>query len=314
MRARHAFRVVALSGGCRGGATRSLRPVSFDDIRKATQAMGVSVDCLGKPLRARYLELVKEHHPDTGGDAKTMTRITEANDILSNLTDQERREYRARLYAKKTTSSTNRTATHRSTRRAASSSCVNEVGLTPVVEPLDDDRNEDCSESQHTTNSITSRRAAVFVTVAVVWLVVCQTWMSITSFIRGAAVGSSDDSVDASLSQQHDTTTEAIVQDLHLKRIALNEAISSIRRHSRFKANDAQLTAELNELLKIRQDLNREIERVSVPDDTKQRLSSPRPRRQAESASLPFGMGFVCVAMIFLMPRFCRVAHFKSTK
>ena len=71
---------------------------SHSDITAALSQMSVSMADVqdAKGFRKTYLDLVRKHHPDTGGNIERMKSITTAHDLLMSLTDSERREYNQR--------------------------------------------------------------------------------------------------------------------------------------------------------------------------------------------------------------------------
>jgi curved DNA-binding protein CbpA len=50
-----------------------------------------------KALKKTYLTLVKKHHPDRGGSVEMMKNLTTAYDLLTSMTEGERRDYADRL-------------------------------------------------------------------------------------------------------------------------------------------------------------------------------------------------------------------------
>jgi len=53
--------------------------------------LGVSQNATFNEIKNAYMELIKKHHPDKGGDQKIFRVITEAYEVLSN--DDRRQEY-----------------------------------------------------------------------------------------------------------------------------------------------------------------------------------------------------------------------------
>jgi len=70
-------------------------PPSPSEITKALGTLGVTMDTVAdeKMLKKVYRELVKKHHPDTGGDAEKIKSINLAHDLLLGLSPHERRAY-----------------------------------------------------------------------------------------------------------------------------------------------------------------------------------------------------------------------------
>jgi len=70
-------------------------PPSPSEITKALGTLGVTMDTVAdeKMLKKAYRELVKKHHPDTGGDAEKIKSINLAHDLLLGLSPHERRAY-----------------------------------------------------------------------------------------------------------------------------------------------------------------------------------------------------------------------------
>lgn len=57
---------------------------SSSRVQKALQTLGLPVNCNdAEKIKEAYRKLAKQHHPDAGGDAKTMARINEAYQIAS---------------------------------------------------------------------------------------------------------------------------------------------------------------------------------------------------------------------------------------
>ena len=55
-----------------------------DQLIKAFETLGLFPFCTDKEIRERYQTLVKEHHPDKGGNDENMTKINKAKEILDN--------------------------------------------------------------------------------------------------------------------------------------------------------------------------------------------------------------------------------------
>ncbi|KPA74286.1 putative mitochondrial chaperone protein DNAj [Leptomonas pyrrhocoris] len=73
-------------------ASTGRRP-TYIEITEALDVLGVSIDEDPKVVKAKYRELVKKNHPDAGGDAATMAKVTVAYDRLSSLSNREKEEY-----------------------------------------------------------------------------------------------------------------------------------------------------------------------------------------------------------------------------
>lgn len=74
-------------------ASTTRRP-TFQEVAEALDVLGVGIDDDPKAVKKKYRELVKKNHPDAGGDAATMARVTVAYDRLSTLTNREREEFK----------------------------------------------------------------------------------------------------------------------------------------------------------------------------------------------------------------------------
>lgn len=59
----------------------------------ALETLGITMETDTKTCKQRYRELVRQHHPDAGGRAEEMARVTAAHDLLSSLTRAERAEF-----------------------------------------------------------------------------------------------------------------------------------------------------------------------------------------------------------------------------
>ena len=76
--------------------TRALYFSPSRDVTSALATLGISASDASdkKALKKRYLELVKKHHPDTGGDAEKMKNISTAYELLRNLSPSQLRSDR----------------------------------------------------------------------------------------------------------------------------------------------------------------------------------------------------------------------------
>lgn len=74
-------------------ASAGRRP-TFLEVNEALDVLGVTIDEDAKSLKKKYRELVKKNHPDAGGDAAVMSKVTVAYDRLSTLTNREKEEYK----------------------------------------------------------------------------------------------------------------------------------------------------------------------------------------------------------------------------
>lgn len=66
---------------------------SFADINKACTLLGATVDTDPKELKGKYRELVKKHHPDTGGSEEMMKQLGIAYQTLTGLSKRDKQEY-----------------------------------------------------------------------------------------------------------------------------------------------------------------------------------------------------------------------------
>lgn len=79
-------------------ARRFARP-TFAEITEDLNVLGATLDMSAADLKKKYRELVRTHHPDAGGDEKTMSKITVAYDRLSGLSNREKEEFKAQRNA-----------------------------------------------------------------------------------------------------------------------------------------------------------------------------------------------------------------------
>ncbi|ORC86590.1 uncharacterized protein TM35_000271800, partial [Trypanosoma theileri] len=70
------------------------RRPTYTEISDACSTLGVEVDCDAKQLKKIYRDLVKQNHPDAGGDEATMSRITVAYERLSGLSQLEKEQFK----------------------------------------------------------------------------------------------------------------------------------------------------------------------------------------------------------------------------
>eukprot|EP00796_Vickermania_ingenoplastis_P002249 gene2249-1409_t len=75
----------------------SRRRPTLAEVSNAMEVLGVTLDMSPKEWKSCYRLLAKRHHPDAGGDADTMTRITVAYEVLTTLTPREREELKLAL-------------------------------------------------------------------------------------------------------------------------------------------------------------------------------------------------------------------------
>lgn len=75
---------------CRSSLAR--RP-SLAEVQSSLHTLNVTLEMDKTTWKKKYRQLVKEHHPDAGGDATEMTCITVAYDTLLQLTPHEKYEY-----------------------------------------------------------------------------------------------------------------------------------------------------------------------------------------------------------------------------
>lgn len=73
---------------------RYARP-THAEITVALNSLKCSITDVGdqKEFKKKYLALVRQHHPDRGGSEEVMKNLTTAFDLLTSLSDSERREY-----------------------------------------------------------------------------------------------------------------------------------------------------------------------------------------------------------------------------
>lgn len=69
------------------------RPPTFAEIAEALKVMDVNINMSEKELKKRYHQLVKKHHPDTGGDEKQMAKIAVAYETLTKLSSREKEQF-----------------------------------------------------------------------------------------------------------------------------------------------------------------------------------------------------------------------------
>ncbi|RHW70974.1 chaperone protein DNAj [Trypanosoma brucei equiperdum] len=75
-------------------ASAGQRAPTYDEVRDACSVLGVDVDSDPKHLKKIYRGLVQKHHPDAGGDAAAMSRITVAYNRLKDLSKLEREQFK----------------------------------------------------------------------------------------------------------------------------------------------------------------------------------------------------------------------------
>ena len=71
-------------------------PISAEDISRALRQLGVTIEQSNDAQRLKkiYLDLVRQNHPDTGGDQEKMKNITSAYELLRSLTEHEKSSFR----------------------------------------------------------------------------------------------------------------------------------------------------------------------------------------------------------------------------
>ncbi|KAG8347499.1 hypothetical protein ERJ75_000753000 [Trypanosoma vivax] len=75
-------------------ASSGQRPLSYAEVAEACSVLGVDVDCDGAYLKKVYRNLVQKNHPDAGGDAALMSRITVAYNRLKSLSKLEKEQFK----------------------------------------------------------------------------------------------------------------------------------------------------------------------------------------------------------------------------
>jgi curved DNA-binding protein CbpA len=79
--------------------TRRFSRPSYSEISEALSVLGVDIKTDPKDIKKKYRELVKKHHPDAGGDEKTMSKITVAYERLTSLSKRELEEFQSQKNA-----------------------------------------------------------------------------------------------------------------------------------------------------------------------------------------------------------------------
>lgn len=88
----HSHRCLAVCASpCRFFST-TRRPTATE-VQEALTTLGVTLEMSERQWKSKYRSLVKEHHPDAGGNEALMTKITVAYNILSTLTPREKEEF-----------------------------------------------------------------------------------------------------------------------------------------------------------------------------------------------------------------------------
>lgn len=77
---------------------RFARP-TYSEISESLSVLGVDIKADVKDVKKKYRELVKKHHPDAGGDEKTMSKITVAYERLTSLSKREIEEFQSQKNA-----------------------------------------------------------------------------------------------------------------------------------------------------------------------------------------------------------------------
>lgn len=77
--------------------TQPGRPTSESAVAEALETLHVTLDEGPTAWKSKYRALVKQHHPDTGGDAQTMAKLTVAYKTLTSLSPREREDLAQRL-------------------------------------------------------------------------------------------------------------------------------------------------------------------------------------------------------------------------
>lgn len=76
-------------------ARRFAARATYSEITAALNTLGVTINDIKdtKGFKKKYLDLVRTNHPDRGGSEEKMKDITTAFELLSNLTDFDKKEY-----------------------------------------------------------------------------------------------------------------------------------------------------------------------------------------------------------------------------
>ncbi|CUG30760.1 DNA-J protein, putative [Bodo saltans] len=272
----------------------SLLLATYEEINLAAHTMGVSVKCSAKELKDRYKELVRVHHPDTGGDPVMMSQITSAHDLLSKMSPFERDQFTTRARfdrSERHFSSFHYAYTYATVPRFRTNTKGHSVRSKSIVL---------FNFVPDTANiSDFSRKCTIagFLFCAYVFFVGVWNANSLFGFRE--------------VYHANDIATNARLIVLHEERQKLNRDISNLRMTIKLSVHTiserADLSAELDHLLSVRQMLNEEIERCIAP------VASHVTRRHNDSsATLSPGLSIGVIALILLLPRFCRVANFSA--
>jgi curved DNA-binding protein CbpA len=267
---------------------------TFEEINLAAHTMGVTVKCSAKELKDKYKELVRTHHPDTGGNPELMAQITSAHELLSKMSSFERDQFVTRERFDRSGrhfSNVHYAYTYATAPRfragARGQTRSKSIVLLEYVIP-------DAANISDFSRKCT---IAAFLFAAYVFFVGVWNANSLFGFRE--------------VYHANDTATNARLVVLHEERQKLNRDISNLRMAIKIAPQStderAMLSAELDHLLSVRQMLNEEIERCVAP------ATNPVTHRHKDtSATLSPGLSFGVIALILLLPRFCRVANFSA--
>jgi len=130
------WRVVICEDGQRSVSQLFILPV----VRNPYQVLGVAPTASGSEIKAAYRALVKQHHPDAGGDQHTILALNAAWEVLG---DEERRAQhdRQHLPAGNAPSANNVAAASRAARNASAEAARGDgallAWLQQVYSPID---------------------------------------------------------------------------------------------------------------------------------------------------------------------------------
>lgn len=265
---------------------------SHEEIHFAALTMGVNVKCSAKDLKSRYKELVRANHPDTGGNPERMAQITNANELLSRLSSFERDQFTTRSrfdrsgrnFSKVQYAYTYATSPRPPSGARRSSSWSKAIALADVVPEM--------------TFSDFSRRCTIAAFLVGACAVLAVIWNAMALISWREVYHDNDASTNSRLLVLHEER-QKLNADIANMRVAVKIATSSDERNL--------LTGELSHLIAVRQMLNEEIENCVAPP----RAPSPH-RNNDSSATLSPGLSIGMLALIMLLPRFCRVANLSA--
>lgn len=70
---------------------------SPSEITRALSTLGVTISISEKDLKKKYIDLVRLHHPDRGGDEEKMKDLTTSYDLIGGLSESEKQSYQQQL-------------------------------------------------------------------------------------------------------------------------------------------------------------------------------------------------------------------------